>query len=41
MDGLLGNEARILLKKLSALLAAKWERPYSEVIKASLREANS
>ncbi len=31
-DGfLLGKEAKILLKKLSALLAAKWEKPHSEV----------
>jgi hypothetical protein len=28
-DSLLGREAKILLKKLSALLAAKWEKPYS------------
>ena len=30
-DGLLGKEAKILLKKLSAMLAEKWEKPYSEV----------
>jgi hypothetical protein len=30
-DGLLGKEAKILLKKLSARLAEKWEKPYSEV----------
>jgi hypothetical protein len=31
-DGLLGGrEAKVLLKKLSAMLAAKWEKPYSEV----------
>jgi hypothetical protein len=30
-DGLLGKEAKTLLKKLSALLAEKWEKPYSEV----------
>jgi hypothetical protein len=30
-DGLLGKEAKILLKKLSAMLAKKWEKPYSEV----------
>jgi hypothetical protein len=30
-DGLFGREAKILLKKLSALLAKKWEKPYSEV----------
>jgi hypothetical protein len=30
-DGLLGKESRTLLKKLSALLAEKWEKPYSEL----------
>jgi hypothetical protein len=30
-DGLLGKEAKTLLKKLSALLAKKWEKSYSEV----------
>jgi hypothetical protein len=30
-DGLLGKEAKILLRKLSAMLAAKWEKLYSEV----------
>jgi hypothetical protein len=30
-DGLLGKEAKTLLKKLSALLAEKWEKPYSLV----------
>jgi hypothetical protein len=30
-DGLLGKEAKTLLKKLSGLLAKKWEKPYSEV----------
>jgi hypothetical protein len=31
-DGLLGKEeAKILLRKLSAMLAAKWEKPHSEV----------
>ena len=30
-DGLLGKEAKILLKKLSLRLAEKWEKPYSEV----------
>jgi hypothetical protein len=30
-DGLLGKEAKTLLKKLSALLAEKWEKPYLEV----------
>jgi hypothetical protein len=30
-DGLLGKESRTLLKKLSALLAEKWEKAYSEI----------
>jgi hypothetical protein len=30
-DGLLGKEAKILLRKLSAILAEKSEKPYSEV----------
>jgi hypothetical protein len=30
-DGLLSKEAKTLLKKVSALLARKWEKPYSEV----------
>jgi hypothetical protein len=30
-DGLLGKEAQTLLKKISALLAKKWEKLYSEV----------
>jgi hypothetical protein len=30
-DGFLGKEAKILLRKLSAMLAEKWEKPYSEV----------
>jgi hypothetical protein len=30
-DGLLGKEAKILLRKLSSMLAKKWEKPYSEV----------
>ncbi|CAB9523169.1 expressed unknown protein [Seminavis robusta] len=30
-DGLLGTEAEALAKRISALLAAKWERPYSVV----------
>ena len=30
-DGLLGKEAKTLLRKLSALLAEKWEKPYSQV----------
>jgi hypothetical protein len=29
-DGLLGKESRTLLKKLSALLAEKWEKPSSQ-----------
>jgi hypothetical protein len=28
-DGLLGKEAKVLLKKLSARLAEKWEKPCS------------
>jgi hypothetical protein len=35
-DGLLGKEAKILLRKLSAMLEEKWERPYSEVWAAML-----
>jgi hypothetical protein len=31
VDGLLGKEAKILLRKLSAMLAEKWEKPCSEV----------
>jgi hypothetical protein len=31
MNGLFGKEAKTLLKKLSALLSKKWEKPYSEV----------
>jgi hypothetical protein len=31
MDGLFCKEVETLLKKLSALLAEKWEKPYSEV----------
>jgi hypothetical protein len=31
MDGLFGKEAKTLLKKLSGLLAKKWDKPYSEV----------
>jgi hypothetical protein len=31
IDGLLGKEAKTLLKKILALLAKKWERPYWEV----------
>jgi hypothetical protein len=32
MDGILGKEANILLKKLAGLLARmKWEKPYSEI----------
>ncbi len=30
-DGLLGKEAKTLLRKLSALIAAKWDKPYSQV----------
>jgi hypothetical protein len=30
-DVLIGKESKILLKKLSALLSEKWEKPYSEV----------
>jgi hypothetical protein len=30
-DGLIGKESKLLLKKLSALLSEKWEKPYSEV----------
>jgi hypothetical protein len=30
-DGLLDKEAKILLRKLSAMLAENWEKPYSEV----------
>jgi hypothetical protein len=30
-DGLLGKESHTLLKKLSALLVEKWEKPYSEI----------
>jgi hypothetical protein len=30
-DGLLGKEAKTLLKKMFALLAKKWEKLYSEV----------
>jgi hypothetical protein len=30
-DGLLGKDAKILLKKLSSLLAEKWEKSYSKV----------
>jgi hypothetical protein len=30
-DGLLGKESHILLKKLSTLLAEKWEKPYSKI----------
>jgi hypothetical protein len=30
-DGLLGKEAKILLRKLSAMLAEKREKPYTEV----------
>ncbi len=30
-DGLLGREAKALLKNLSARLAEKWDKPYSQV----------
>jgi hypothetical protein len=30
-DGLLGKEAKTLLKKILALLVEKWEKSYSEV----------
>jgi hypothetical protein len=30
-EGLLGKDAKTLLKKLSALLAEKWEKPRSQV----------
>jgi hypothetical protein len=30
-DGLLGKEEKVLLKKLSAIFAEKWEKPYSQV----------
>jgi hypothetical protein len=30
-DGLIGKELKTLLKKLSSLLAEKWEKPYSVV----------
>jgi hypothetical protein len=30
-DGLLGKEAKILLRKLSSMLAEKWEKPCSEI----------
>jgi hypothetical protein len=30
-DGLLGKESQTWLKKLSVLLAEKWEKPYSEI----------
>ena len=30
VDGLLGKDAQMLLKKISAFLAAKWGRPYSQ-----------
>ena len=32
VDGMLGSEAALLVKRLSDLLAAKWERPYSVVL---------
>jgi hypothetical protein len=30
-DGLIGKEGKVMLKRLSALLANKWTKPYSEV----------
>ena len=30
-DGMIGKESKLLLKKLSALLSEKWEKPYLEV----------
>ena len=30
-DGLLGKEAKVLMRTLAAKLAEKWEKPYSEV----------
>ena len=30
-DGLIGKEARLMLQKLSSLLADKWEKPYAVV----------
>ena len=30
-DGLLGKEAKTLLKRIAVLLSEKWEKPYSEV----------
>jgi hypothetical protein len=31
MDGVIGHEAKMMLKLLSALLAVKWSKPYSTV----------
>jgi hypothetical protein len=31
IDGLIGRETQTLMKKLSAMLAEKWEKPYAEV----------
>jgi hypothetical protein len=30
-DGMLGKEAKVLMRTLAARLAEKWEKPYSEV----------
>jgi hypothetical protein len=30
-DGMIGKEAKVMMKRLSALLAEKWQKPYSEV----------
>jgi hypothetical protein len=30
-DGLIGKEAKTLMKRLSLILAEKWEKPYAEV----------
>ena len=32
VDGMLGSEAKIFVKRLSDFLAARWERPYSVVM---------
>jgi hypothetical protein len=30
-DGMIGKEAKVMMKRLSALLAEKWPKPYSKV----------
>jgi hypothetical protein len=30
-NGMIGREARFILKRLSACLAKKWEKPYSDM----------